>query len=130
MLMDTMAAFRAPVLPATDLGSALALTICSICGGNRFVPGYGGRLAPNGTGPTCDGCGSAERHRIIHGMYRALLPMTRRMKCLQFAPDASLSAANFAGFDTSVYNGRNSMDMTQTGLPDGSYDLVASSHVL
>jgi SAM-dependent methyltransferase len=63
-------------------------------------------------------------------MYGALAPMTRKMRALQFAPDASLTASNFALLDGSVYNGKNSMDMTRTGLPDGSYDLIASNHVL
>lgn len=63
-------------------------------------------------------------------MYRSLAPLTASMRCLQFAPDGSLLAQQFTQFDTSVYNGENSMDMTRTGLPDGSYDLVASNHVL
>lgn len=106
------------------------MSICSICGGTSFKPGYGGRMAPNGAAPTCEGCGSTERHRIIHAMYRALAPLTRGLRCLQFAPDASLDPKDFARFDTSVYNGRNSMDMTRTGLAEGSYDLIASNHVL
>jgi SAM-dependent methyltransferase len=63
-------------------------------------------------------------------MYRSLVPMTRRMRALQFAPDIALEPTNFAHLDGSVFNGKNSMDMTKTGLPDGSYDLVASNHVL
>jgi SAM-dependent methyltransferase len=94
------------------------------------VPGYGGRLAPNGSSPTCGECASTERHRIVNAMYRALAPLTAKMRCLQFAPDASLEASRFARYDASVYNGANSMDMTRTGLPDASYDLVASNHVL
>lgn len=94
------------------------------------MPGYGGRLALNGTCPTCGDCASTERHRIVHAMYRALAPLTATMRCLQFAPDASLDPSRFARFDTSVYNGANSMDMTRTGLPDACYDLVASNHVL
>lgn len=103
---------------------------CCICGGSKFEPGYGGRLAPNGSCPTCENCKSAERHRIVRAMYSALAPLTAPLRCLQFAPDNSIEPQQFASFDTSVYEGKNSMDMTQTGLAVGSYDLIVSNHVL
>lgn len=103
---------------------------CSICGESKFEPGYGGRLAPNGSCPTCVKCKSAERHRVVRAMYRTLTPLTASLRCLQFAPDSSLEPQQFARFDTSVYNGENSLDMTRTGLTSESYDLIASNHVL
>jgi len=106
------------------------MAVCSICGSQEFKEGYGGRLSPTGFKPTCVSCGSVERHRIIHSMYKALTPITQKIKALQFAPDITVSAANFATLDGSTYNGPNSMDMMRTGLPDGSYDLIISNHVL
>lgn len=103
---------------------------CSICGGDKFEPGYRGRLAPNGSCPTCANCKSAERHRVVRAMYRTLRPLTASLRCLQFAPDNSLEPQQFARFDTSIYNGENSLDMTRTGLAAESYDLIASNHVL
>lgn len=106
------------------------MTICSVCGGQAFGPGYGGRLAPNGSAPSCLGCRSTERHRIIHAMYLALAPLTRRLRGLQFAPDMTMLAENFKSLTFSTYNGENSMDMMATGLEAASFDLVASNHVL
>jgi SAM-dependent methyltransferase len=63
-------------------------------------------------------------------MYRTLVPLTASLRCLQFAPDNSLEPQQFARFDTSVYNGENSLDMMRTGLVAESYDLIASNHVL
>ena len=106
------------------------MTRCSICGGTSFTVGYAGRTAPNGSLPTCAVCNSTERHRIVHGMYQALAPLTQRCRALQFAPDGSLLPSNFGVLDTSTYGGKNSLDVMRTGLAAGSYDLIASNHVL
>ncbi|KRE12002.1 hypothetical protein ASE63_19985 [Bosea sp. Root381] len=37
---------------------------CNLCGGTRFVPGPGGRMAGR-QAPQCDECGSLERHRAL-----------------------------------------------------------------
>lgn len=103
---------------------------CRICGSTAFKPGHAGRTAIGGALPTCANCGSTERHRIIHAMYEALKPLTQQWRALQFAPDGSLARTNFKALDVSIYGGVNSLDMMQTGLPDGSYELVASNHVL
>jgi len=103
---------------------------CNICGGNDFVPGYANRMGLNGVGPTCSKCKSAERHRIVRAMYVSLAPLVRGYRVLQFAPDMSLPVEDFASFTGSTYGGLNSLDMMATGLADGSYDLVASNHVL
>lgn len=103
---------------------------CILCGGTRFGPGYGGRLTPAGRAVACMDCGSAERHRVIHEIYRALAPWTTGLRALQFAPDRTLKEENFAELMFSTYNGANSMDMMNTGLPPGRFDLIASNHVL
>jgi SAM-dependent methyltransferase len=103
---------------------------CIICGNTQYAPGYGGRVGRNGSGPTCTKCGSAERHRVVRSMYAALSPLTRRYRALQFAPDNTLLPDFFLQLDYSVYGGENSIDMMDTKLTSGSYDLVASNHVL
>lgn len=106
------------------------MTRCNLCGGTRFGPGYGGRLSPKGLSVACLDCGSAERHRVVHAMYEALAPWTARLRALQFAPDRTLRPEKFSELVFSTYNGENSMDMMNTGLADGSFDLLASNHVL
>jgi SAM-dependent methyltransferase len=106
------------------------MTNCSLCGGSRFGPGYGGRLSPSGRDVACLDCGSAERHRVVHDMYMALAPWTSTLRALQFAPDRTLKAVNFTELVFSTYNGANSMDMMNTGLAPGQFDLIASNHVL
>ena len=103
---------------------------CVICGGSEFAPGYGGRIAPNGSNPACVACGAAERHRIVFSMYQALAPITKDYRALQFAPDNTLVDTNFKSLTFSTYDGANSLDMMNTGLPADSYDLIASTHVL
>lgn len=103
---------------------------CIICGTSDYAPGYGGRRAPNGSFPKCTGCGAVERHRIVRTMYQALKPITCTYRALQFAPDNTLVRENFRSLDFSVFGGENSLNMMDTGLPAGSYDLIASNHVL
>lgn len=103
---------------------------CTICGGMQFAPGHGGRLSVTGYEPLCVSCRSVERHRIIRSFYDALAPMTKRMKALQFAPDNTLDPDQFAQLDFSTFEGENSLDMMDIKLPDSSYDLIASNHVL
>ena len=105
-------------------------TICSICKSTEFKEGYGGRLSITGKNPTCVNCGSVERHRIIYSMYEALVPITKNLKVLHFAPDITLNQENFAHYEGSTYGGKNSLDMMNTKLPENSFDIVVSNHVL
>lgn len=102
---------------------------CNICEGTEFVEGFNGRMA-NGIPPTCAGCGTAERHRIVRGLYERLRPVMATWRVLQFSPDRSVEPGWFASYTPSVHGGANSMDMMDTGLPTGSFDLVMSNHVL
>ena len=104
--------------------------MCSICGGDAFEAGPGGRMSLQGVMPQCRGCGSLERHRIIRAMYSALMPETKKLEALQFAPDQTVDPANFKSYQGSTYGGEFSLDMMNTALPDGSFDMIISNHVL
>jgi SAM-dependent methyltransferase len=103
--------------------------VCNICGGTSFSPGFNGRMS-RGRPPSCDGCGSVERHRAVHSVFIGLLPMLRQWRALHFAPDASVRRDWFKTYTPSVFGGFGSLDMMATGLPDASYDIVLSNHVL
>jgi SAM-dependent methyltransferase len=105
------------------------MTRCNICGSTAFQPGFLGRLS-FGLPPECSNCHSVERHRIVHGIYKAVLPLLSEWRALQFAPDKSVEAAWFAKFDTSAHGRENFIDMADTGLQSESYDLIISNHVL
>jgi SAM-dependent methyltransferase len=104
-------------------------TPCNICGGTTFEPAYKGRLS-RGKMPACSKCKSYERHRAIRTIYDHLKPELANMRALQFAPDVSISRDWFKSFTGSVYGGENSMDMANTGLEAGAYDIIISNHVL
>lgn len=103
--------------------------ICNICGGSEFLPGYRGRRY-HGIPPMCRRCKSVERHRQIRGVYSQLRPISGGWDVLQFAPDGSVDAQWFATFQTSIFGTDSSLDMMETGLPDASFDVVMSNHVL
>ncbi len=102
---------------------------CNICGSREFVPGFNGRLA-GGIPPMCGTCHSAERHRIIREIYSPLKQLVKDWRVLQFAPDSSIDRLWFKEYVGSSYGGHNSLDMMNIDLPDGSFDLVVSNHVL
>lgn len=104
---------------------------CNICGGQRFVRGPGRRLSPTGKRPKCAGCGSLERHRAFHRLFRGLGPRRlRALRCLQFSRDPTVDAGWFESYEVSVFNKRNSLDLQQIARPDGSYDIIVCNHVL
>lgn len=51
-------------------------------------------------------------------------------RAIQFAPDASLDPAWFRSFETSTYEGENSIDLQAIDRPDDSYDFISLSMVL
>jgi len=103
---------------------------CPICGNNTFEPGYLGRLAPNNMFPQCCNCKSVERHRIIRTIYMHIIPLLKNLRVLQFAPDKSINQKWFKEYHYSSYKKNNSLDITAINLPDNSYDLVLSNHVI
>lgn len=50
-----------------------ARNMCSLCGGNDYVPGPGGRMVGT-VAPQCATCGSLERHRVLSWLLRSLDP--------------------------------------------------------
>ncbi len=104
---------------------------CPICGGTQFVPGPKGRMAPNGKMPRCAGCRSLERHRMFRIMFERLgVTDFKGQRAIQFSPDPTVDPAWFASFELSVYGEGESLDIQAIGRPDGTYGLVACSHVL
>lgn len=57
-------------------------------------------------------------------------PLLKECKALQFAPDSSVNKQWFSEYVGSVYGSENSLNMMETGLDDGRFDLVISNHVL
>ncbi len=102
---------------------------CNICGNDQFVPGFSGRLT-FGEKPVCGECGSAERHRIVYGLFDKVKDQMKSWRLLQFAPDCSIDRGWFASYQGSVYGGDFSLDMMNTGLEEGSYEIILSNHVL
>jgi hypothetical protein len=51
-------------------------------------------------------------------------------RALQFAPDPSLEAEWFRTFETSEYEGENSIDVQKIDRPSGSYDFLSLSAVM
>jgi hypothetical protein len=103
---------------------------CNICGGTEFRAGPGGRTTPGGP-PRCSKCASLERHRALRRAFLAIPPsMLAWRRALQFAPDPSLEARWFSSFETSSYEGENSIDVRSIDRPSGSYDFLSLSQVL
>jgi SAM-dependent methyltransferase/predicted O-methyltransferase YrrM len=108
----------------TDSGAS-----CNICGCRDFLPGFKGRLT-NGLPPQCVSCKAVERHRAVHLVYSFLRHLLKDWRVLQFAPDRSISPDWCGSFQPSIYGTASSLDMMDTGLPAGSFDLLVSNHVL
>lgn len=105
---------------------------CSICGGNQFVSGPGGRLSVAGTPPKCSACNGLERHRALRMAYETLAPHLpfNEMSVLQFSRDRSLNPKWFHSYEISVYGVANSIDIEAVDRGDGQYDVVICNHVL
>jgi hypothetical protein len=107
------------------------MPVCNICGGREFVPGPNGRLAKSGAPPRCRSCGSLERQRSLRAFLSRLpAEMLSWRRAIQFAPDASLDPSRFRSFETSTYEGENSIDLQEIDRPDDSYDFISLSMVL
>ena len=104
---------------------------CPICGGEEFVPGPKGRMAPNGMLPRCAKCQSLERHRMFRIMFDRLGTSDfGSVDAIQFSPDPTIDPEWFRRFELSVYGSENSIDIQAIDRRDGVYGFVACSHVL
>jgi SAM-dependent methyltransferase len=106
---------------------------CPFCGwrGLRFEP-FGNR-ALRRDDAACPICGSLERHRAAQLLLGNRIP--RGQKVLHVAPEALmvpwLVSLSSEYLNVDLYNpAMQRMDLTDTGLPDGSKTLVWCSHVL
>jgi ubiquinone/menaquinone biosynthesis C-methylase UbiE len=104
---------------------------CNICGCNVFTLGWNGRLSLTGMKPTCEGCGSNERHRVSHNIYQ-LLPKAwfLRSRLLKISDDRSVDKTLFKDVEISVYGGQNSIDIENVDRPNKTYDWIICNHVL
>jgi len=116
-------------LARTEARRRDAHVLCNICQSTEFEPGFQGRTT-FGIAPTCARCGSSERHRIVFDLFSVITPIVSSWRVLQFAPDCSVKKEWFTKYVGSIYGGENSLNMMDTGLESGSYDLVLSNHVL
>jgi hypothetical protein len=107
------------------------MPVCNICGGGEFAPGPNGRLAQSWAPPRCRECGSLERQRSLRAFLSQVpAEMLSWRRAIQFAPDASLDPAWFRSFETSTFEGENSIDLQEIDRPDDSYDFISLSMVL
>ena len=109
----------------------MAGMICTICGGTTFKKAFDYRFARSGALPQCVGCGSVERHRIVHGVLGCLgAAALLGERALQFARDPSIDRSWFVSLEVSQYGTPSSLDLHAIDRPDSSYDLVLLNHVL
>jgi hypothetical protein len=72
-----------------------------------------------------------ERQRSLRAFLSRLpAEMLSWRRAIQFAPDASLDPSWFRSFETSTYDGENSIDLQEIDRPDDSYDFISLSMVL
>jgi SAM-dependent methyltransferase len=119
----------AEALKIAESGQTLRAPVCNVCGSHRFEPGFRGRLM-NGIPPACVECKTVERHRAIYRVYSELRPLLNQWRALHFAPDHSVDPEWFKSYRSSIYGTSSSLDMLATGLPDNSFEIVMSNHVL
>ena len=104
---------------------------CNICGSSIFKPGYNGRLSTTKKNPSCVICGSAERHRIIYGIYTSLpREWLANARLLKFGRDNAISDKWFRECDISGPGNTFDLDLEHIDIPDGQYDWVSCNHFL
>ena len=107
---------------------------CNICR-------YQGRFTAFGDPPRydarCPSCASLERHRLIHLAVNRSGLLTPETRMLHFAPEWVLRArykGRVGRYESADISPRakvdHVVDITRTGLPEASYDLVMCNHVL
>lgn len=104
---------------------------CNICGGILFKEGPYGRKSRTGKLPVCADCGSLERHRLIRRVWSCIpVEIFGQKQVLQFSEEPTVEEKWFGGFEVSIYDSRNSLDLQQIEREDGLYDIVICNHIL
>jgi hypothetical protein len=102
--------------------AAPALLRCNLCGGTDFGPGPNGRMAANGLGPRCEGCGSLERARAVANLFQILPPdLAGQWRALQVGRDQGVQPGWFRQSSACALS--EALDYLHTQA-DGSVDLI------
>lgn len=114
------------------LGSTPALRPrCNLCGGEAFGPGPGGRMARNGRKPTCERCGSLERHRVAnHALQSFPEDFLDWRRGLQVNPQREGDPMPFRHGDAVHAAASGELLHQLAAREDGLYDFIALVHVL
>jgi SAM-dependent methyltransferase len=107
---------------------------CPVCGYRGLFTAYG---QPPRFDARCPGCNSLERHRLMMLWIDREDAFGPAHSVLHFAPEPMITGCLrglVARYDTSDLSPRlkttYQVDITDTGLPDQSYDRIICSHVL
>ena len=115
-----------------DLRAANSCKQCPVCG-------FEGPFKPFGNPPRwdalCPGCGCLERHRFLSILLNQGL-LTEGREILHFAPEKHVGrllrnyAKRYVTADLYQPQVDMKLNIEETGLPDGSFDVIVCSHVL
>ena len=84
----------------------------------------------------CPGCASLPRHRILASWCESHKEVLASKKILYFAPERGMvtwlkaNKIKFTTADLFAWDAELKLDIQDTGLPDGSYDVIICNHVL
>lgn len=115
---------------------------CPCCGwtGKEFSPCPYGPI-PRRKNAECPRCQSLERHRLYYLFLKDVIPESRSIRVLHFAPEKAL-AELFATYKNIEYIGADlnpdssmpestvKQDITKLTFPDNYFDIIFCSHVL
>ncbi|WPU65843.1 class I SAM-dependent methyltransferase [Peredibacter starrii] len=120
------------ILQKISIPRTTYLTDCNICKSRKFTLGPNCRRSPTGLYPRCISCKSLERHRIQRKISLQLQEIFgfNNLAALRFSNDPSFSPDWFKSFETSIYDGENSLDVQAIDRDSESYDVIIINHVL
>lgn len=85
----------------------------------------------------CPRCGSLERHRLYYLYLKKLIPATKRVKVLHFAPEKILTNLfksykniEYLSVDIDPKNAMKKENITNLSFANNSFDIIFCSHVL
>lgn len=103
-----------------------AIRQCNCCGGARFIPGPGGRMAADGSAPCCEQCHSLERGRAVCALLEAWprSELTWR-RALVLGRDRGVDPRWFERCDRIVPVDATDFRSALPAAANGSYDLIS-----